>query len=398
VSEPPRDRFLPTAALYAALVALVFVLQLFPQLGARGVLSSPELMSRELGATERDPWPLTASDARHPAFRGAVVLTYRALGGGAEERELFHGVFVTVSALSLLAAAWAFDLLLVTLGFTGRQAMLGVALLLLGFPVVFAHDVPLHTREDPLAWAWLALTLTCLARERLRAVAVLSILGAVVQERALFVLLAAALAAHGRRALPVVAVGLGALAIARQLFFAGTSAAPPTPSPWGEAALFAFATFGALWPAAGARLIDPAPPRHPLLSRRVVGAVALMIILFWTTFPAREARVAYALFPFVIPLALDARLHRSRVAWTASLVTLALGVAGLALVLARPDDVIPPLRRVIGDWFNPGAQQTPFDFGDVTMEEPVFASRLQGPFVIAHLAASMFIITAARRR
>jgi hypothetical protein len=131
-------------------------------------------------------------------------------------------------------------------------------------------------------------------------------------------------------------------------------------------------------------------------------ALAAVAATGWTMGMIREARITYVLFPFVIPLALDLALSeraraaaRAPVAWAAGLLVLAAGAVGIALLAADPEARIPALRAVIGENFNPGVLQVlevPMDGETFLLEEPVFASRWSGPYVLLHAAASAFLL------
>lgn len=401
-------------ALYAGLVLLVFLHQLFPELGARGVIATDWMLAAELHADETTPWGLGRLEpyCYRPLFRALVLGVFDVLGGDADT---FHGVFVTLGALSLLGAAWALDALLRAVGFGSREAMLGVAAFLLGFPVLFAYDIPIHTREDLLGYAAIALTLVFVVRDQPAAVGLLGAIGVTVRETCLLGVLPYALVSRRpwpQRLLAYAPGGVAWLAVrvaqappgGSRYEYVAISTAPTLEWP-GEAALYLFATFGALWVAAGLRLFaDPRPPRHPLLSRpAALLALVAVAATGWTMGMIREARITYVLFPFVIPLALDLVLSdraraaaRSPAAWAAGLLVLGAGAVGIALLAADPEGRIPALRAVIGENFNPGVLQVlevPVEGGGVELfEEPVFASRWNGPYVLLHGAASAFLL------
>ena len=118
-----------------------------------------------------------------PLYRAVVLAVYSRIPH--EDPEVFYGVFVTMGALCLLFAAMAFDWYLRETGWSGKQALFGTAAFMLGFPVFFAYDMPIHTREDLLGYAWIALTLVAVARDRPIAVAMLGIVGAGIRETCL---------------------------------------------------------------------------------------------------------------------------------------------------------------------------------------------------------------------
>lgn len=409
---PPNDRFLHAWALYAGLVVLVFLLQIAPGLGARGMLESEGTLARELHSVEGAPWGMGELEPYRyrPLFRAVVLATWRLLGA---DDGAFYGVFVTFGALALLGAVWAFDALLQALGFTPRQAMLGGAAFLLGFPVLFAYDIPIQTREDLLGYAWIALGLLAVTKERLGALTVIAAVAPAIRETCLLGVLPYALVSTRpwrERVTPFVAGAFGLLLVrivqtppgGSTYDYVGVSTAPTLQYP-GEALLYLFATFGALWLAAGLRLADPAPPRHPLLAPRVaLLALAAVALTGWTMGMVREARITYVLFPFVIPLALDFALGeraravaRCRPAWLAGALVLLLGLTGIAWLRQAPEERVPPLHPVIGENFNPGSTyviEAALEGSEETifMEWP-FASPWNGPVVLLHLAASAFL-------
>jgi hypothetical protein len=173
-----------------------------------------------------------------------------------------------------------------------------------------------------------------------------------------------------------------------------------------EALLYLFACFGCLWVAAGLQLTTKGhdASAHPLLSRKVVLiAFAATALTGWTMGMIREARITYILFPFVIPLALAfasshraRRIARSPQAWVACLAVLAVGAAWLKWLGADPQRVIP-LRDYIGGSFHVGV--APVELmeyrGEWVEVEQAYASAMNGPFVLMHLAVSAGLLVGA---
>src|SRR5690606_11452172 len=165
-----------------------------------------------------------------------------------------------------------------------------------------------------LGYASIALTLVLVARDQPVGVAIGGMVGATIRETCLLGVLPYALVSRRpwpQRLLAYAPGGVAWLGVraaqappgGATYDYVGLSTAPTLEWP-GEAALYLFATFGALWAAAALRLFaDARPPRHPLLSRRVA-LLALVAVAStgWTMGMIREARITYVLFPFVVPL------------------------------------------------------------------------------------------------
>jgi hypothetical protein len=410
------ERFLVAAALYTALVALV----LGHQLGSNGLLADATSLWRELHWTAERPWGMGLEEpfCYRPLFRALVLGVCSIVG---DDPSVTYGVFLVLSALSLLLAAGCFDLLLGRLGFSSHQRLAGVALFLLGFPVLFSHDIPIQTREDLLGYALIAATLVAVADDRPIVAGLLAAVGATVRETCLLGVLPLVLVSRRRwpELAPAYLLPFLCLCLVR---FAQAPAGPrvslvelvvnstkPARERPGEALLYAFAAFGALWVAAGLRLAasisdSRAAPRHPLLAPRVVAAALGSVVLFgWLMGMIRENRITYVLFPFVVPLALDwlwthgAALRRPP-AMATGLVVLLAGALGIAWL--RDDyDRVMGLWPVIGDCFNPGIPsvlEVPIEGTDETeLRSIYFASPLQGPVVVVHLALAAAIAVAA---
>lgn len=424
----------PALATYAVLVVALFAFHVHGQ----GVLADPGMLGIELQAGYTDdgvlfPWEQgEAVPYRYrPLFRWLVLGAWQGVvapGDGVDAQlSSFYWTFVILSALALWAAAAANDWYLRGLGCTRGQATVGTLLFLAGFPIVFAYDIPVHTREDLLGFALIAVTLGCVARGRLQAASALACLGVWVRETCLLgVLPILFLRPRPAKAWAYyVAPGL-MLLIVRVV-----QADPSHPMPLGplirnsiqpaldrpgEAALYAFAAFGALWVAAGLRLARREAPQHPLLDARVVGVAALAVLSTgWILGQVRENRITYLLFPWVVPLATlyltgpRARPSLRRPpAWVAGGLVLALGFGGLLWLHQRPYR-INAVRGVIGETFHLGVapQQLVAVHGgeiarDLVYSPPLmasppwlFASRANGPFVIWHLAAAAALLAGA---
>lgn len=405
--------------LYAALVLLVFA----HQVRGNGALASPHALAGELhGTSAETPWTLGEKLPYNyrPLFRTVVLGIY---GLFTPDLVTFYWLFVAASALCMLFAVGAFHGLLRELEFSPQDARLGGVLFLLGFPILFSHDMPIHTREDLLGYAWISLTLIAVKRDNPWAVALLGVVGAGIRETCLLGVLPYFFVSQRAvwiKALVYAVPGAAWLILRRiqnptgeSYAYFGVSLAPTLEFPV-EALLYAFAAFGALWVAAGMRLAQREAPRHPLLAPRIVAlALASVVLTGWTMGMIREARITYVLFPFVIPLAIEflrseraAALARVPIARLAAGGVIAAGVLGLALLAANPiarvgvvnpatNEVVPEgsLRTYIGTSFNPGVSPV-LEIEGYTITN-TFASPFNGPHVLIHLALAVGLLVGA---
>jgi len=424
--EPLDRRFAVAMAVYAGLVVFVLGSQV---LGSHGMLASPERLLGELKMNADTPWGLGEElpYRYRPAFRWIVLGLFAALPLD-QDPGVFFGLFVTASGAALLFAVWMLDWLMRELGFGPSEALLGGILFLVGFPVLFSHDIPVQTREDFLGYAWIALTLVFVARDEPYPVAALGVVGAWIRETCLLGVLPLWLVSKRptqERVLAYVAPAVSLLAVRLvqglgEYDYVGVSTEPTLRWP-GEAAIYLFATFGALWVAAALRLLDREAPRHPLLGPWPVGLALLAVAATgWTMGMIRENRITYVLFPFAVPLAVAflrspraAAVARSRAAWASGLVVFGLGVGGLLWLGADPSR-INGLRPVIGENLHLGvapraeiegttgeARSVDLTYvirDGVPLPDPppeslfLSASPASGPYLLVHLAVAAFLV------
>jgi hypothetical protein len=408
--------FMARMGLATILVVVVFALNV----GGNGMLASadfllislhfdPQVAAENLDDPFAEPWPMgeVLPYRYRPLFRWLVLGAYD-VGLVPHTPEGFFGLFITSSALALLLALLCLDWFLREVGFSDKEGLVGMTLFGLGFPVLFAYDIPVQTREDLLGYAWIALILVAVARARPWAVALLGVVGAAIRETCLLGVLPFWFVSQRKTQEKVLAYAIPGVAwlILRKLLSTGESyaylsisTAPTLEWPL-EALLYLFAAFGVLWVAAGLRLVQGAPS-HPLLQPRVA-LLALVAVAGtgWTMGMVRENRITYVLFPWLVALSLDLfrsqrfrRVLRAPAAWAAGLMTLGLGLATIAWLMADPErsqpfyanvsplfhlGVAPPaLAELDGEW--------------VIVEAQIFASALNGPVVLLHLAASAFL-------
>lgn len=421
-------------AVYGLAVVVIMLLAV----NGRGILESPATLHRELHSDEElGPWRmgLETPFCYRPLFRWLVLGAANVLPGD-DPATAIYGAFVGLSALALLGAAGALHALLLALDYRPRQALLGGVLFLSGFPALFAHDIPVQVREDFLGWAWIALQLWALVRDRFWLLIGLAVVAPWIRETCLLGILPlwwVSTRPPGQKALAYAlpAVSLGLVRVVIDALYGippesggylwdliVNSTAPAREHP-GEALLYLFAAFGAVWVAAGLRLLQGPPWRHPLLAPRVVGLALLAVAISgWTMGMIRENRITYVLFPFLIPLALDLlaserfqRLRRAPAAWAAGGAVL---LAGFLTLLWLRDDPgrVDVFRPWIGDCFHLGvAPGWPVEVppeqggGEVVLDLAwslehsaregaivLYASPLEGRHVLLQLALSAFLL------
>lgn len=110
----------------------------------------------------------------------------------AQTNTSFYWSYVGVSFACGVGAALAFFQLLLSLGFSARRSLAGVGVFLLLPPMLLAYTLPVHTREDTLAYLLLCVGLLLLLRKRYLGFLLVSVAGASCRETLLilpFVLL-----------------------------------------------------------------------------------------------------------------------------------------------------------------------------------------------------------------
>ncbi len=218
------------------LATILVVIALGHQVVGNGALATPGVLLAELHAAPASPdldrpWEMGEElpYRYRPLYRFLVLSVYAHL----EPRpEVFYGLFVTAGALSLLLALVFFDWLLRELGYSSKQALIGMALFGLGFPVLFAYDMPIHTREDFLGYAWITVTLVAVARDRPWLVALLGAIGAGIRETCLLGVLPFFLVSKRKPQEKVLAYAVPGIA---WLAIRSRAACPSPTTTWGSA-------------------------------------------------------------------------------------------------------------------------------------------------------------------
>lgn len=168
-----------------ALLALWFAGEIF---GGTSVLSSPTQLAEQLwiGVPGLEPMYEQPPFRYRLLFRVLVDALTQALGGTGQGystggRE-FWLAFLSVSALSWALALLALRWLLREVGLTRWQVAIGLLAFVGAFPIVHAYGFPTATREDPLAYAFLAAGLVFWLRRQVVPFAVVGMLGVATRE------------------------------------------------------------------------------------------------------------------------------------------------------------------------------------------------------------------------
>lgn len=113
-------------------------------------------------------------------FAWVVQGTYEILGG--DNNELFFRTFIAWSYLFFLTASISFFWLLRTLRFSKKTSWLGLTLFLLSPAVIMGFTPPVHTREDFMAYTFLALGLGLLIKGRMLPFMIVSVIAVTCRE------------------------------------------------------------------------------------------------------------------------------------------------------------------------------------------------------------------------
>ncbi|MDE3088653.1 MAG: hypothetical protein KGJ80_04630 [Chloroflexota bacterium] len=241
----------------------------------------------------------------------------------------FYGVFVSWSFVFFYGAVVAFYYYLQVLGFSKKTAFIGGVLFLASPPVMLAYKYPVYTREDPLAYLLVTLGLIAVYKSKPVILSLIATAAAWVRETTLILPLVYLLASKDswRKRLAVCALPVAAVVGIRIMLryapydpFEGSIYNFDVPL---QSAAFIFCVFGVLWlPALFNLWQHRRDKRFPSEAWRFLVTTAPMaIILVVGTHialaRAREIRISFLLFPWIIPLALDwFRAHSDRLkAW-----------------------------------------------------------------------------------
>lgn len=284
-------------------------------------ISSPQHLALDLASPPDAPqnWDIQNWTAvRYRALFRFIVRGSWSLVFAPDDAGSFYTVFVAWSFLFFGGAVVAFYLLLRALAFDARTSFVGGLLFLSAAPVLLMYKYPVATREDVLAYFLLTVGLLAALRAHAVWVTLIAIAATLTRETTLILPLAYCIGVPDtwRKKIAVLAIPLLAYLGLRILWGNQShdlleSARNTLAKPW-ETLAFLFLVFGALWlpywlglgerwrarthaTHAGWRMLTLS---GPLVFLAVMGATLLIS-------RAREMRIAFILFPWAIPFALD---------------------------------------------------------------------------------------------
>jgi hypothetical protein len=323
------------------------------------LLSSPSSLAVLLASPQDQPYlwqnHLWSSMKYRVLFYHIVQTTAKCIHS--QDASVFYWTFTGWSFVLTSGTLLAFWVWLGLLGFSNRQRFLGCLVCLLSFPVLFAYDYPVFTREDPLAYLLVVLSLIAGLNHNPLWFMLFSTLGAMTRETTLVVSACYVLRGPGRfRSRVLYAFPSVAALVLLRLSLGYESYNPLTPARVNlarplETAFFLFLTFGVFWLLALLRWGELWPVRASLsVHRRTLYtwtplAAVLVLTANFVLAVVRENRISFLLFPFIIPWGIDwvsahskdlRAFGRSRllcIAWV--LLTLGAGVLS-QLALASP--------------------------------------------------------------
>ncbi len=236
----------------------------------------------------------------------------------------FYWSYVGVSFACGIGAALAFFQLLVSLGFSSRLSLVGVVVFLLLPPFLLAYTLPVHTREDMLAYLLLCLGLLLLIRKQYVSFVLTSIIGASCRETLLILPLVMLFFTRDlsffKRAL-LASLPVVAWVLIRILVNTNHGSYNPLDGlEWNlnnptQVLGFAFVTFGPLWIGwiRGSDLYGSSvsADKIGLLARSALWALSLILLSTFLGGVYNEIRLLYLGFPWVITLSLHfVNVHR----------------------------------------------------------------------------------------
>jgi len=307
---------------FAHLVVLLFLLVVVFAFNwiAGGTITSPRHLAIDLASPPDSPqdwsvqyWIPTEYRA---LFRWIVQGTYSVLFSPTDAFG-FYSAFVFWSFFFFGCALIAFYFYLRVLDLSSTAAFIGGLLFLASPPVLLAYKYPVYTREDPLAYFLVLLGLIAVFKSKAMWVSVISAVAALTRETTLILPLAYVLASRDPWSKKFLVCLPPLLAVVGVRFLLGFAAYDPfegsiynlqTP---GQTLAFLFCAFGVLWLPYLIRMQDKwREGNFASYAWQVLVATGpiILILVLGTQIVlarAREIRISFLLFPWVIPLALD---------------------------------------------------------------------------------------------
>ncbi|MEM9834295.1 MAG: hypothetical protein AAF944_26940 [Bacteroidota bacterium] len=251
-------------------------------------------------------------------FPAIVLLVWKATGGG---NTAFYWSYVLLSLVFLTGSALVFFQLLLDLRFSRQLSLAGVIIFLLLPPLLLAYTLPVHTREDTLAYIILCLGLLFLLRKQYVWFFGICLIGVLCRETLLilpfvFLFFSKDFPFWKRvfiASLPVVAwLSLRILVETNKVAYDPLEGLRWNLANPAQVVVFAFITFGPLWILwLGGRNLALRDENHKdmngrgkVLARSAPWTLALIIVTTFLGGIYNEIRLLYLGFPWVISLSL----------------------------------------------------------------------------------------------
>ncbi len=229
----------------------------------------------------------------------------------------FYWSYVGVSFACGIGAALAFFQLLLSVRFSARWSLVGVGVFLLLPPMLLAYTLPVHTREDTLAYLLLCVGLLLLVRKQYTGFAFISVIGAACRETLLILPFVLLFFTHDlsflKRALlaslPVIVwVLIRALIDSNHELYHPLDGLVWNLKNPAQVVGFAFITFGPLWIGwIKGRNVHGSLPLADGIELLVRSAPWALLLIMVSTFLGgvyNEIRLLYLGFPWVVTLSL----------------------------------------------------------------------------------------------
>ncbi len=151
----------------------------------KSALNDPIALSKEILSPAESLYEYNIS-SREPfkyrmLFSTLIDLTYSFVSEP-QNNQKFYFIYVFWSGFFYISAVLSFYFLLSSLGFNSRYSIIGTVLFLLSPAIIFAFSLPVHTREDMMAYTILNIGLICIIKDKNIGVLVCSILGVLCRE------------------------------------------------------------------------------------------------------------------------------------------------------------------------------------------------------------------------
>lgn len=227
----------------------------------------------------------------------------------------FYLFYIFWSGLFYISSAISFYFLLKSLRFSVNYSFPGVLLFLASPAIFLAFSLPVHTREDFLAYTILCLGLICIIKNNHFGVWIFTVLGVLCRETLLLIPLLYLL--HGKKGvLSRISLMITSLIIFTMLRF-NLHVEGYDPIALGlvynlenlsGSIGFTFLTFSFMWPAFLFDIFvffkDRTAHNHPLILLRKSAAYVFLLVFLSTIILGRlnEIRLLFLLFPWVIPI------------------------------------------------------------------------------------------------